>query len=176
MVNRYFDDFITNTHGARISQHTMPMDADVKSEVIPFKFSGSDKVVVSEGTLYTSESIGIGKFKNVYILANNNVNADNLLIDFNVSNGSNIRNVSYYDWNKEEWDWSLLRESGIHAGNGAIKLPKNSSSWALLNTHPNLYWLSNLKAINIRMRVIADGDVTSGTNEFSASLVGEKNV
>lgn len=178
MVNRYFDDFITKTHGETVSQHVIPKDGDVRKDIIKLKFNGDDKPLVTDTTRFVSDIVDIRRYKSIDIFVRNKAQAWNIEVGISaqLDSESGLGLIQFYDWENEVWVHQFIGDG--QTGSGAVLIPFHNNTFISLSSHPNFYWLKKTEIPFIRLSFTATQvrEYPTQDDTVEAWLVGEKNV
>lgn len=148
----------------------------VMKESRKVKFDGVDVVVVNEVKSYNSEFIDISKYKKIDFFIKNGVYAKGWPMEISivpeVGSGPEVKyeTAMFYDWNEERWRTS-------HQDGASVPISQSPNALQILSTHPNAYWLRELSAMRVRLRVTISPNLElDKDSQFEIWFVGELNV
>lgn len=155
------------------SNNTPVVESKVKvsRDIIKLEFNGSDKPVIDDTSVYTSQIIDISKYKRIDFFVTSLINSENMTIRFvpNKPNSSSATNMRFYDWNSDSWVANT-------ATGKVITIPRSPQHMFVLSSHPDFYWVQNLMVNEIKVSLKSidpPKTSTSNVNEMEVWFVGE---
>lgn len=175
MVEYPFEKFLSEVTSGGLedvfSINTTLSKTNISQEVIKFTFNGNDSVNLESTNVVNSDYIDINRYKQIEIVVNNRVDAEEVALSFTTSFGaSGYRIPRYYDWEKDRWEYAYLSDNSTLGK--PLKITKQDNDLYLLSTHPDLYWLKDFKGSRIRLNVKALTQPNGSNNKFEAWIVG----
>lgn len=139
-------------------------NAPKKNKSLPVKFAGRTNAIFDGVSNRLSNTINVSQHKNLSVYVNNTSGTAIWVTVIAVLSGKDYVPV-FYDWNTDQWVDHTQKS-------GTVYLESRNYMLYDLSTHPNFYWLKDLGADSIKIRVVPE-ELELATGNFRVWVGGD---